>query len=197
MKKYDFGDGSNVFFTSDTHFYHEAIIYMCDRPFINEEEMNNILIDNWNKVVGKNDIVFHLGDFCFGGPPKWINVLEKLNGHIYLIMGNHDFKNLKDNVTQYFVDVVQQMRIQIDGWTLYLNHYPYLCYGGAWNTDRKVGEVFGHVHSGPNCKGKDFPRLEHLFSTQYDVGVDNNNYKPISWKEVKQIFEKRINNENR
>lgn len=192
MKQYDFGDGSNVFFTSDTHFYHEAINWMCNRNFANVEEMNTTLINNWNNVVGKNDIVFHLGDFCFGGPPKWINILEQLNGHIYLIMGNHEYKNLKDNVKQYFVDVTQQMRIQIDGWTLYLNHFPYLCFGGAWNTDRKVGQAFGHVHSSPTCTGKDKDRLQWLFPTQYDVGVDNNNYTPISWNSLKQKFEENI-----
>lgn len=84
------------------------------------------------------------------------------------------------------------MRIWIDGWTLYLNHYPYLCYGGAWNLDRKVGQAFGHVHTGPDCKGLDMPRMQYLFPTQYDVGVDNNNYTPISWEELKKIFETNI-----
>ena len=192
MKLFDFGDGGNVFFTSDTHFYHDRIIGLCERPFSDVEDMNNTLIDKWNKMVGDNDIVFHLGDFCFGGPNKWLNILEQLNWHIYLIMGNHDFKNLKDNVKQYFTDVTQQMRIQIDGWTLYLNHYPYLCYGGAWNLDRKVGQVFGHVHSSPTCNGKDKDRMRYLFPTQYDVGVDNNDYKPVSWGVLKQKFEDNI-----
>lgn len=196
MKQYDFGDGTNVFFTSDTHFYHEAIIWMANRPFTSEKEMNDELVENWNRVVGKNDIVFHLGDFCFGGPPKWIEILERLNGHIYLIMGNHDFKNLKDNVKQYFTEVTQQMRIQIDGWTLYLNHFPYLCFGGAHFPDRKVGQCFGHVHSGVNNNNLDYPRLQHLFPTQYDVGVDNNNLTPISWAELKKKFETNIEKAN-
>ena len=80
----------NVFFTSDTHFWHENIIKFCNRPFGSIEEMNNTIIENWNKVVGENDIVFHLGDFCFCGSDKFKEIIENLNGRIYLILGNHD-----------------------------------------------------------------------------------------------------------
>lgn len=51
--------------------------------------MNEKLIENWNNVVPKDGIVFHLGDFAFGGSQLWNDVLSKLNGHIYLILGNH------------------------------------------------------------------------------------------------------------
>lgn len=60
-------DGAKVFFTSDTHFTHANIIRFCSRPFKNVEEMDETMIANWNRVVGENDIVFHLGDFCMGG----------------------------------------------------------------------------------------------------------------------------------
>lgn len=189
MKTYDFGNGENVFFTSDTHFCHGKILEFCNRPFSSVDEMDKKLIENWNSVVGKNDIVFHLGDFCFGGPLKWTNVLDKLNGHIYLILGNHDMKNLKDNVRQYFTEINMQMQIQIDGWSLYLNHYPFLCFGGAYAISRNVGQAFGHVHSGPECHGLDVKRLVNLFPTQYDVGVDNNNYTPVPWSKLKKILE--------
>ena len=56
-------NGSEVFFTSDTHFDHEAIIWLCNRPFTCVEEMNDKLIENWNATVGPGDTVFHLGDF--------------------------------------------------------------------------------------------------------------------------------------
>ena len=78
-------DGSRVFFTSDTHFNHTNIIRFCDRPFGSTEEMNEKLIGNWNSVVGPDDIVFHLGDFCLGGSAEWTKVLDRLNGKIYLI----------------------------------------------------------------------------------------------------------------
>lgn len=192
MINYDFGDGSNVYFTSDTHFCHESIINYCDRPFETSHEMDETMIERWNSKVGKDDIVFHLGDFCFGGPPKWNRVLDRLNGHIYLIKGNHDERNLKDNVSQRFKFVTYQMRINIDGWTVYLNHYPFLCYGGAWSPERLVVQLFGHCHSSPKNTGLDYKRLINCFPGQYDVGVDNNNFYPISWHEVKAKLEKQL-----
>ena len=59
-------DGSRVFFTSDTHFNHANIIRFCNRPFKDVSHMNEAIISNWNRVVGPEDIVFHLGDFCLG-----------------------------------------------------------------------------------------------------------------------------------
>lgn len=79
----------STFFTSDTHFGHENIIKFCKRPYQSVEEMNEALIENWNKVIGKNDTVFHLGDFALGGSTVWNNTLDRLNGKIYLIFGNH------------------------------------------------------------------------------------------------------------
>lgn len=185
---FDFGSGEGVFFTSDTHFFHDRIIDFCKRPFNNVDEMNEELIRRWNSVVGKNDIVFHLGDFAWGGPPKWNSILERLNGHIYLILGNHDMKNLKENSKQYFTHITHQMQIQIDGWVLYMNHVPFLCYSGVWSHKRKIAQAFGHVHYNTRAKGADTERLKYLFSRQYDVGVDNNDFTPISWKQLKEKF---------
>ena len=82
----DFGDGSGVFFTSDTHFGHNGIIECTHRPFKNSDEMDEALIALWNQTVGPNDIVFHLGDFCWGGTQKWVEILKRLNGVKYLII---------------------------------------------------------------------------------------------------------------
>lgn len=51
-------DGSKVFFTSDTHFYHGNIIRFCNRPFEDVEMMNETIISNWNNTVGLDDTVF-------------------------------------------------------------------------------------------------------------------------------------------
>ena len=53
--------------------------------------MNQMLIENWNKKVPKDGIVFHLGDFAWGGYEAWKNIREQLNGEIILIKGNHKY----------------------------------------------------------------------------------------------------------
>ena len=181
----------NLFFTSDTHFWHENILKFCNRPFSSIEEMNDTIINNWNSVVKENDIVFHLGDFCFCGSDKFKELIETLNGRIYLILGNHDWKTIKQWHATKFEGVYQQMSIKIDGRKIYLNHFPFLCYAGTYyRLEDAVWQLFGHVHSSDkNKNGLDNQRLSMLFPTQYDVGVDNNNYTPVSFEEVKKIIE--------
>jgi calcineurin-like phosphoesterase family protein len=188
-KKYKF-DPEHTFFTSDTHFGHANIIRFCNRPFRNVEEMNEALIENWNLVVSEDDTVFHLGDFAFGGSNVWKSIIPRLNGHINLIIGNHDRKNLRQGYMSYFDMVVPQLQIEIEDNSIYLNHYPFLCYGGSY---RGVWQLFGHVHSGPQADGLDISRLRVLLPTQYDVGVDNNNFTPISYREVKEKIESQKN----
>lgn len=118
-------DGSKVFFTSDTHFYHGNIIRFCNRPFKSVEMMNETIISNWNNTVGQDDIVFHLGDFCLGGSAEWTKMLDRLNGKIYLILGNHDLKNIRQGYINRFEHVAMQMHIEVNKQKIYLNHYPF------------------------------------------------------------------------
>lgn len=88
-----------IFITSDLHLEHENIIRFCKRPFRNVNDMNETLVNNWNKVVGKKDVVYYLGDLVYNfGLRKnpnahkerfeyWLNIL---NGEKILIKGNHD-----------------------------------------------------------------------------------------------------------
>ena len=184
---------SGIFFTSDTHFGHKHILEFCHRPFKSIEEHDKILIDNWNSVIGPDDTVFHLGDFGFGGYPFWASIRAQLNGHIILVIGNHDWKNLTANSRLLFDECVSQARILIGNREVYLNHFPYLCFShqNPKNENYSI-QLFGHVHSGPLSDGSDISRLEYCFPTQYDVGVDNNNFKPISWLEVKEKIDANI-----
>lgn len=180
----------NLWFTSDTHFNHSNIIGFCNRPFANVEEMDAELIRRWNEVVPSDGIIFHLGDFAYGGSSIWNDRLSQLNGKKYLILGNHDLKNIEPGFTHWFEQVTQQKTIQVGGQTLILNHNPFLAYGGAF---RDVWQLFGHVHSGPRSRsGLDVPRLNYLLPRQYDVGVDNNDYRPVSFAEVKAKIEDQI-----
>lgn len=185
-------DGSKVFFTSDTHFCHSNIIRFCHRPFKDAEEMNETIIANWNSVVAPDDHVFHLGDFCFGGAAEWTKILNRLNGKIHLIIGNHDMKNLRQGFIKRFEEVVMQRHILIDNHSIYLNHYPFLCFCGAYKYD--TWQLFGHVHTSENMTGLDTSRLQYLYPTQYDVGVDNNNFTPVSYEQVCLIIEQQIKN---
>ena len=184
-----FKDGSRIWFTSDTHFGHANIIGYTNRPFSDVDEMDVVLAANWNRVVGKDDLVFHLGDFCFGTPGDWRSIHERLNGHIVLILGNHDMR-MYGKKPELFRDLFEyvspQMMVRIENRRVILNHCPLLCYSGAFkNEQNATWQLFGHVHSGPlNDKGLDIPRLAYCFPYQYDVGVDNNEFTPISWKTV-------------
>ena len=179
-----FEKAERLFFTSDTHFGHRNIIKYCQRPFSCIEEMDDALIANWNRVVGKDDIIFHLGDFAMGGSAEWSRLLQKLNGKIYLILGNHDLKTIGAGFSR-LEGVAMQMLINVKGQIIYLNHYPFLCYGGAY---RNTWQLYGHVHTCHANRGLDVPRLKMLMPMQYDVGVDNNNYRPVSFEQVKKII---------
>lgn len=183
-----FEKAERLFFTSDTHFGHRNIIKYCQRPFSCIEEMDDALIANWNRVVGKDDIIFHLGDFAMGGSAEWSRLLQKLNGKIYLILGNHDLKTIGAGFSR-LEGVAMQMLINVKGQIIYLNHYPFLCYGGAY---RNTWQLYGHVHTCHANRGLDVPRLKMLMPIQYDVGVDNNNYRPVSFEQVKKIIRNQI-----
>lgn len=194
-KKFKF-DPEHTFLTSDTHFQHANIIKLCNRPFKDVEDMNEKLIENWNRVVSEDDTVFHLGDFAFGGSGVWNSIIPRLNGQIYLIKGNHDDKNLQESIVNKFKFVTYQMQIEIEGQSIYLNHYPFLCYGGTYREKDAVWQAFGHVHTQEGSTGLDANRMQYLFPTQYDVGVDNNNYTPVSYADLKRIITNQIKNGN-
>jgi len=153
--------------------------------------MDKALIENWNSVVGKNDIVFDLGDFAFAPNWRWKEILSQLNGKHHLILGNHDTTRWPgDKIIELFESVHYQMLLKIDDkYKVILNHYPFLCYAGTYrNPEDCVIQLHGHVHEHPGATGKDIERLRYRFPYQYDVGVDNNNYTPMSWEKVKEII---------
>lgn len=80
-----------IWFTSDLHLGHRAVINFQDRPFGTVEEMNEALIKNWNFLVAKNDTVYILGDISHRCPVEEVNaMISKLKGKKILIRGNHD-----------------------------------------------------------------------------------------------------------
>ena len=106
-----------VWVVSDTHFSHTNIIKYCQRPFHTAEEMNNKIRDNWNKVVGKEDIIIHLGDFGFVDA----EFVDSLNGEIILIKGNHDTGKIK----RLFNQMYKNIRLTMPCYTkVFFSHKP-------------------------------------------------------------------------
>ena len=182
-----------LFFTSDTHFFHENIIKYCNRPFDNAEEMNKELVKRWNEIVPKDGIVFHLGDVSLTASPKNLDsLLHKLNGTKYLVIGNHEKDALgKDYIRSYWAGIYDIIEIYVpDEEITYkeqhivMCHYPMI----TWNASHRGSwQLFGHVHGGLSNKGI----MQHS-PAQLDVGVDTNNYTPYSYQEIKEKITKQL-----
>ena len=180
---------NKIWFTSDTHFFHDKVVEYCQRPFASVEEMNEELIARWNSVVHRDGIVFHLGDFCFGKPDNWNYILDRLKGRIFLVLGNHDTRQINEEIASRFECVAIQMRLHVNGQKIYLNHFPFLSYSGD---NHGTWQLFGHIHSNQQASNIiDKHRLTLLQPGQYDVGVDNNNFTPVSYRQIEQIIERR------
>ena len=187
--KYTEEEAKKIFFTSDTHFGHANIIKYCKRPFASIEENNQEIIRRWNEKVPEDGIVFHLGDVGFGNRSDTDEILRQLNGTIYLVIGNHDLRHVITDHAWRFEKMSFQMNIKIGKRHIILNHYPMLAYSGAWRGEDATYQLFGHVHTSPYTdEGLDQQRMKYLFTSQYDVGVDNNDFTPVSWAEVNQII---------
>lgn len=145
------------------------------------------LIENWNSVVGENDIVFVLGDtFWFNDSHSIKRVLNQLNGTIYFIPGNHDnFESyhrvadnprfiLCDDIVQIFLEGVPGKKI----YELWLSHYPLM----TWpHRENGAINLFGHIHSQPG-KTEGVDQDLPLHKNQHDVGVDYWDYKPVQFE---------------
>lgn len=178
-----------IFFTSDPHFMHSNILRYCDRPFNDIRDMNQTLVDNWNRVVGDDDLIFCLGDFSLGKEDDTLHILNSLNGYKVLIKGNHEKSVMKKEYTRkkFNGGIYDLLEIKVnddevsDGFQdLVLCHYPML----SWNrSHRESFQLFGHVHGNMENDSR-------LSPNQLDVGVDCHDFTPISYQTVKEIITK-------
>ena len=180
-----------IWFTSDIHFSHESLIRHCNRPWDNKEEMNAGIIANWNEIVQPNDQVYILGDVAMTTPRQATDLVSQLKGRKYLIAGNHDSTLRKK---QYFRDQFEwvkdlhTVKVQDESAVrgvqrIELCHYPMeiwnMAHYGAWH-------LHGHSHGSM--------RPDYSIK-RMDVGLDIRNYRPISYAQVKERFDKWFSNE--
>ena len=184
-----------IWFLSDEHYFHRNIILYASRPFSNVQEMNQGLIERHNSVVKDSDEVWHLGDFSFK-ENEIPNILKQLKGlRHYIVCGNHDscfaghkkHEAAKQRYLLYGFAGVHQNVMNFEG-QFNLSHLPYL--GGGDNSEKERYSAFrlkdegkillhGHLHSKPENR---------IRGKMFDVGVDSNNYFPISIDEIIHIM---------
>lgn len=178
-----------IWFTSDHHFGHENIIKYQRRPFDDAKQMDAAMIDAWNNVVAKDDLVYHLGDFTLGGEGLAKAYFAMLNGRIKMLAypWHHDKRWLRIANEIPNVTLVSPLTVLDFGHPaiITLCHYPLeeweRKFHGAWM-------LHGHSHG----------ELEHTRDTKpiLDVTVDNayqlmGVYRPFSFAEIAPIMRKR------
>lgn len=184
---------TNIWFTSDTHFGHERIIELCDRPFASVEHMNETIIENHNALVKPGDKVFHLGDLAMGKIADSLPLAKRLNGDKAIIPGNHDriFSGVKQSMMDRFMPLyseiftVMEEVIRMPGQRLTMCHFPFA--GDSHEEDRYTelrpvdnGDwlLHGHVHDEWQVNGR-----------QINVGVDVWDFRPVHLDQIQEVID--------
>ena len=182
---------SNIWFTSDTHFCHQPSFVWEPRGFTNVEEMNEAIVERWNSVVKPEDEVYHLGDFALNDIDAAIPYINRLNGTIRWIIGNHDTDKKRVKIVDECPNVWEigyADLIKYDKkFSIYMSHYPTFT---ANFDDKKFSQhviaIHGHIHSKNNWMIPTNPFLYH-------VGVDSHNCTPVHIDEVLSDIRQRWN----
>lgn len=175
---------TKIYFTADTHFGHANIIQYTNRPFDGVGQMDDVLIANWNHVVGPNDHVYHLGDFALSNVTHCSRILNRLNGKIFLIKGNHEKTALACEDHFEWVKDYHELHVPHPNGKggkqmIVLSHYAMR----VWNASHKGSwQLYGHSHG-------TLPDDPNLLA--FDAGVDCHGYSPISLHQVGKIMEKK------
>jgi calcineurin-like phosphoesterase family protein len=189
----------NIWFTSDSHFGHTNIAgpkistwSSGYRDFNSVHEMNMALVDGINKYVKEDDILYHLGDWSFGGVQ---NIFQFRNyiicKNIHLVLGNHDqhiidkeikYHDTTFNPIELFSSVQDVLTIELGKTKLFLSHYSHRVWLGS---HKGVIHLYGHSHGSIPDYGKSM-----------DVGVDVafkkfGEYRPFNIGDITNIMSKR------
>jgi calcineurin-like phosphoesterase family protein len=155
----------SIWFTSDLHIGDSRLnLYGRDVVVRTTEDMDRMIIDNYNRKVREHDLVYFLGDIIYDS--KYISLLKELKGTKILIKGNYDDNYTDDMLLKYFDEVHESLTIELNGISLFLNHYPTRCKSEMFN-------ICGHIHGAWR-----FQR------NMINVGTDAWCYYPISSEQI-------------
>ena len=161
------------YYIADNHFFHTNMNTRMDkRGFGSMEEMNEYMLNQWNSRVRKNDEVVVLGDLSIGNVEETNQLINKLNGKLYLCIGNHDKAVLKKEFNrERFERIDYYIELNDNGRKVICCHYPVMCYNGQFRRDKdgnpKTYMLHGHIHFTPDVVGvehykefvRGFPRI--------------------------------------
>ena len=165
----------NIYIISDTHFSHSNFLNFLNeknekiRNFSSIEEMDELMIQNWNNTVKQNDIVYHLGDVFFNDGYKH---LHRLNGRKRLIIGNHDNLNSQSQLFKYF-EKIMMWRI-FKEFNCVLTHVP-IHESSLYKVEYNL---HGHIHQQAS------PTTQHI-----NCCVELNEYTP---KNIEDIMKRKL-----
>lgn len=174
---------SNIFLCSDLHLCHNKPFLYEPRGFTSIEEMNEAIVERWNEVVKPDDTIYNLGDFAMNNVDAAISYIQRLNGNIMWIAGNHDSHTKINKILRAcwkqdvsycgYADV-----LKVHKFNFYLSHYPTLTsnMNDTGLTHRTIS-LFGHTHQKTNFLYPDNPFMYH-------VGVDSHNCYPVNIEEI-------------
>lgn len=164
-----------IYFFSDAHFDHKNIIKYCNRPFNSTHEMNQALVENWQKSVGINDTVFFLGDMSYGRDRKPIDYwLGKLAGKISYIRGNHD------------TDIINRANVINSHYGIKYRDYQFLLMHDPHRPNGYDGWIIhGDKH---NNNLKDYPLINQKNKT-VNVCAELLDYSPINLDKIITLIE--------
>jgi len=181
-----------VWFSSDMHLGHAGVIKFCNRPFETVEEMDEAIVDKWNKTVRGTERVYVLGDVSFHNPKVGVPLLRRLNGEKILVLGNHD----KYSMTQYrqagFVHICNETVIPMLGRRVRMSHFPYLPRPEENEPDHEMR----YPHLRPRRDGNEFLLCGHVHDRwktrerMVNVGTDVWNFRPVSHSVIESLFAK-------
>ncbi len=168
---------NNIFFTADLHLGHKAIVNFASRNFKTIEEHDDCLIENYNSVVGRKDVVYILGDLAWNNHRHYIHAL---NGKKVLVLGNHDKMSQFDY--SLFTEICYVKELKYNKQKIFLSHYPHKSWNGSCHCSKPNSNFLGHLY------GHSHGRMEED-RIAFDVGVDVWKLRPIDIETVIKKFE--------